>query len=481
MSSARRSWRRSRPSTMPAPGWRPPVRRPASSRPSPRAPCSRRPRARAPRRPSRGSAARRSGRGRRRRSASARTPYRRWSRPSWASSGSSRSGSPNVRATPPAAHGRAGRAARPSRPGTAPAGAAPRRTAWRRSGSTTMSARSLSRRRLSSIRPISSSLSTGRRPQRGPGAGVLRRAAPMAARLRPGRPICPIPWRVTRAGLDPTARAADDRGMRARPAATAALVLASRRRAPGRRRGGLRRHPAPPWHHLPRLPRQQLLARRRARPAVHSAQRGSGSSHMSPDPRLHPDFGPSYGEQPVPYGIPVTVVGGDHAEGQRVLRLRRRERRRRLPARQTTPRSRAAATPDGDRHADRRRHAAPAGSTRPVDRPTSAGSRWTAGSGATWRLTSNKLRPQGWTSADAAGLPILPGLLRYGEVRSRPGRPRDPVHHRRHRPRHVWPARHDAGSVSRPGLPADGRPLPAQGLVPGQLLPRGHAGPCCAR
>lgn len=41
---------------------------------------------------------------------------------------------------------------------------------------------------------------------------------------------------------------------------------------------------------------------------------------------------------------------------------------------------------------------------------------WTAGSGAVFDLTSNDLRPSGWTSADAAGLPILPGLIRYDEV-----------------------------------------------------------------
>lgn len=41
---------------------------------------------------------------------------------------------------------------------------------------------------------------------------------------------------------------------------------------------------------------------------------------------------------------------------------------------------------------------------------------WTAGSGAIFNLASNKLRPEGWTSADAAGLPIFPGLVRYDEV-----------------------------------------------------------------
>ena len=45
-----------------------------------------------------------------------------------------------------------------------------------------------------------------------------------------------------------------------------------------------------------------------------------------------------------------------------------------------------------------------------------AGSGWAAGSGAFFDLRSNALRPDGWTSADAAGLPILPGLVRYEEV-----------------------------------------------------------------
>jgi hypothetical protein len=46
------------------------------------------------------------------------------------------------------------------------------------------------------------------------------------------------------------------------------------------------------------------------------------------------------------------------------------------------------------------------------------GSGWHAYSGAVWDLTSNKLRPEGWTSADAAGLPILPGLARRDEADS---------------------------------------------------------------
>ena len=44
--------------------------------------------------------------------------------------------------------------------------------------------------------------------------------------------------------------------------------------------------------------------------------------------------------------------------------------------------------------------------------PQNGGASWTAGSGATWDLRSNAMRPLGWTSGDAAGLPILPGLVR---------------------------------------------------------------------
>jgi hypothetical protein len=48
--------------------------------------------------------------------------------------------------------------------------------------------------------------------------------------------------------------------------------------------------------------------------------------------------------------------------------------------------------------------------------PSAGGLSWSAGGGAIFNLRSNRLRPAGWTSADAAGLPILPGLARYDEV-----------------------------------------------------------------
>jgi hypothetical protein len=81
---------------------------------------------------------------------------------------------------------------------------------------------------------------------------------------------------------------------------------------------------------------------------------------------------------------------------------------------------------------------------------------WTAGSGAVWSLRSNRLRPDGWTSADAAGLPILPGLARYEEVRD------GAIDHAlrftapRTRSAHLPPARHDAGAGGDPGLPPMG-------------------------
>ena len=73
---------------------------------------------------------------------------------------------------------------------------------------------------------------------------------------------------------------------------------------------------------------------------------------------------------------------------------------------------------------------------------------WHAGSGAVFDLSSHKLRPDTWTSADAAGLPILPGLVRYDEVVSgeiehairftAPQTQKD----------HIWPARHHASHLT---------------------------------
>jgi hypothetical protein len=84
-----------------------------------------------------------------------------------------------------------------------------------------------------------------------------------------------------------------------------------------------------------------------------------------------------------------------------------------------------------------------------------AGGRWTAGSGAVWRLGSNRLRPDGWTSADAAGLPILPGLARHDEVAAGVIRHALRFTAPRTARAHLFPARHDAGDGGA-GLPPMG-------------------------
>lgn len=82
---------------------------------------------------------------------------------------------------------------------------------------------------------------------------------------------------------------------------------------------------------------------------------------------------------------------------------------------------------------------------------------WAAGSGATWSLHSNALRTDGWTSADAAGLPILPGLVRYGEVESGIIRHAIRVTADHTRGAHIWPARHDASSLTGSEYPPMGQ------------------------
>jgi len=82
--------------------------------------------------------------------------------------------------------------------------------------------------------------------------------------------------------------------------------------------------------------------------------------------------------------------------------------------------------------------------------------RWKAGSGAIWDLRSNALRPDGWTSADAAGLPILPGLVRWVEVKDG-----EIAHAIRFtapetRDAHIYPARHHAGIGDSASLPPMG-------------------------
>jgi hypothetical protein len=89
--------------------------------------------------------------------------------------------------------------------------------------------------------------------------------------------------------------------------------------------------------------------------------------------------------------------------------------------------------------------------------PRNGGQRWEGGSGAIFDLSSNELRPAGWTSADAAGLPIFPGLARYDEVVEL-GEVRHALRFTcpRTRKAYVHPARHYASSHTDPELPPMG-------------------------
>jgi hypothetical protein len=81
---------------------------------------------------------------------------------------------------------------------------------------------------------------------------------------------------------------------------------------------------------------------------------------------------------------------------------------------------------------------------------------WTADAGAVYDLNSHALRPQGWTSADAAGLPILPGLVLYDEVIAGEIKHAIRVTAPETQDAYVWPARHYASDDSDPRLPPMG-------------------------
>jgi hypothetical protein len=171
--------------------------------------------------------------------------------------------------------------------------------------------------------------------------------------------------------------------------------------------------------------------------------------------RLHPDFG-----SPRSYGFPYAVVGAHQ---------------RRLPVHYTAYGSESDRGPfpipagapveggagsDGDRHVlvvDRAScvlyelyRAFPEHGRHP---------HWNADSGAEWNLRSAGLRPEGWTSADAAGLPIFPGLVRYDEATG--GSVEHAIRVTFDSTRDAWvhPASHCAGDTANPDAPAMGTRL----------------------
>ena len=167
---------------------------------------------------------------------------------------------------------------------------------------------------------------------------------------------------------------------------------------------------------------------------------------------LHPDFGPS-GDPSNPYGIPWTAVPDSHAKVTPAFDYADESDPGPYPFGPDTP-IEGGAQSSGDRHALM------------VDEDTCVlyelydanwnGGHPTAGSGAVFNLRSNALRPATWTSADAAGLPILPGLLRLDEVQA--GHVDHAIRFTAVRTDRsfIWPARHQAGAANDPNLPPMG-------------------------
>ena len=197
--------------------------------------------------------------------------------------------------------------------------------------------------------------------------------------------------------------------------------------------------------HLPDLPGLERLEPARDRPA---GGRDSAAmiSAIGLDAPVHPDFGSFLG-----YGIPYNVVSGKKVHKVHVsFDYADESDKRRLP-----DACASAAGGGGDApRPDRRQERLPAlRAVRGARERRHAGRPARARSGTCARTTCV---PTAGRSADAAGLPILPGLVRYDEVAAGRHPARAALHGRAHGEAHIYPARHDAGD-------SDGS-LPPMGL-----------------
>jgi len=180
-------------------------------------------------------------------------------------------------------------------------------------------------------------------------------------------------------------------------------------------------------------------------------------SSIGRDENAHADFGSgTYNGGPI--GIPYRTVSRRPKRVPVSFQYADESNRGRYPIPRNVP-------VEGGRNADGDRHVIV------VDRnrcrlyelfsafPQNGGRSWRAGSGAIWNLRSNRMRPRGWTSADAAGLPILPGLVRPDEVRARNIDHALRITVPRSRRAYIYPARHFASDDPNPNLPAMGQRL----------------------
>ena len=168
---------------------------------------------------------------------------------------------------------------------------------------------------------------------------------------------------------------------------------------------------------------------------------------------LHADFGTTW--EGVPNGIPYVTVPGDQKKVKVTFDYADESDPGPYPIPSDAPIEGGAGS-DGDRHVlvvdtDNRML------YELYDAHPQSDGTWKAGSGAVFDLTSNALRPAGWTSADAAGLPILPGLVRYDETVTAGAI----LHALRFTVAHtqkayLYPATHYASSSTDPDLPPMG-------------------------
>jgi hypothetical protein len=177
-------------------------------------------------------------------------------------------------------------------------------------------------------------------------------------------------------------------------------------------------------------------------------------AHMAPSAGLHPDFGTVWGGAPI--DIPYVVVRGDQPKVPIDFSYADESDQGPYPIPPDAPVEGAGGwLDDGDRHVlvldpDHRR-------LYEIYDAHKDGDHWHAGSGAVFDLTGNALRPDAWTSAEAAGLPILPGLVRYDEAAGE-----GVIDHalrftvRTTQRAYVYPATHFAGEETDPDPPPMG-------------------------
>jgi len=182
------------------------------------------------------------------------------------------------------------------------------------------------------------------------------------------------------------------------------------------------------------------------------------------DTTLHPDFGAPYsaGGTLMPIGIPFNIVSSSQTKKAVYFDYADESD----PGPYPIPDNPAieGVLPGGDQNAGGDRHILIVDKDNCIlyemfySWPRADGS-WDAGSGAVFDLNSNLLRPDGWTSADAAGLPILPGLVRYDEVAAGEitHAIRFTARNSHIRKAYVWPARHQANTSTSVLLPPMGQ------------------------